>query len=100
MSGQWFCIFPIKCFRHAAYSMSPKKHGGKRPGAGKKACRVDRLAAMFWADQYGVCEAYARQMLRETGHGLLTCSQWRAIGIIVETGIPDDDALDMLSGIK
>jgi len=80
--------------------MSSKQHGGKREGSGKKACKVDRLAALFWADEYAVTTGHARIMLREDGPGLLSPAKWRAIGILVECGEPDDEALRILRGIK
>jgi hypothetical protein len=80
--------------------MTSKKHGGKREGAGRTACKVDRLAALFWSEIYAVTTGHARIMLREDGPGLLSAAQWRAIGIIVECGEDDAEALRILRGIK
>jgi hypothetical protein len=80
--------------------MASKQHGGKREGAGKPACKVDRLAALHWADEYAVTPGHARIMLREDGPELLSPAKWRAIGIIVECGEGDDEALRILKTIK
>ena len=78
--------------------MTAKKHGGRRAGAGQPPCKIDRLAAMIWADEFGVGQAYARQMLRED-RSLLSPCKWRAVGICVECGQNDTEAMRILRTI-
>ena len=78
--------------------MTPKNHGGRRAGAGQPPCKVGRLAAMIWADEFGIGQAYARQMLRED-RSLLSPKKWRAIGILVESGEDDIEAVRILKTI-
>ena len=53
---------------------------------------------MIWADEFGIGQAYARQMLRED-QSLLSPKKWRAIGILVESGEDDIEAVRILKTI-
>jgi hypothetical protein len=77
--------------------MSPKQHGGKRPGAGRKSCRTDKLAALFVADLLAVSLTYGRTLLR-TGECSLTPAQQRTMALCIESGMTDDEILVRLKG--
>ncbi|MEI6279070.1 MAG: hypothetical protein WCQ16_06780 [Verrucomicrobiae bacterium] len=77
--------------------MTQKTHGGHRPGAGRKSCRSDKLAALYVADELAVTTTYARTLLR-TGECDLTPAQWRTIALCIEAGLSDAETLSHLSG--
>lgn len=78
--------------------MKQNTHGGHRPGAGRKTCRTDKLAALFVADELAVCLTHARKILRD-GECDLTPAQWRTIALCAEAGLSDDECLARLKGV-
>ena len=77
--------------------MTQKTHGGHRPGAGRKSCRSDKLAALHVADELAVSLTYARTLLR-TGECDLTPEQWRTIALCIASDLSDAETLVRLKG--